>query len=76
MAQYPKLPEEYEEADRDRSNSLPCHEVQLLKGHEGPVFAVRYNRQGTYCVSCGKVRCAHMLVHRSPPDPPCVWPTH
>lgn len=27
-----------------------------MKGHDGPVLSVRFNRQGTYCLSCGKDR--------------------
>eukprot|EP00983_Pelagomonas_calceolata_P119786 1160639-Pelagomonas_calceolata.AAC.2 len=52
MYSYPKLPEEYEH--QDPGDGLPSHEVAQLKGHEGPVFAVRYNQQGTYCVTGGK----------------------
>jgi hypothetical protein len=37
---------------------LPHSEEHVLKGHEGPVLAVRFNTQGTYCLSCGKVRPA------------------
>ena len=37
---------------------LPHSEEHVLKGHEGPVLAVRFNTQGTYCLSCGKVRAA------------------
>mmetsp|Transcript_14765 Transcript_14765/g.39830 ORF Transcript_14765/g.39830 Transcript_14765/m.39830 type:complete len:322 (-) Transcript_14765:356-1321(-) len=54
MYSYPKLPEEYEH--QDPGDGLPSHEVAQLKGHEGPVFAVRYNQQGTYCVTGGKDR--------------------
>lgn len=35
---------------------LPSQEAHCLVGHEGPVLAVRFNSQGTYCLSCGKVR--------------------
>jgi hypothetical protein len=34
---------------------LPSTEAAVLRGHEGPVLAVRFNSQGTYCLSCGKV---------------------
>ena len=34
---------------------LPTTEQHCLQGHEGPVLAVRFNSQGTYCLSCGKV---------------------
>lgn len=51
---FPRLPEE--EDVQAPGTGLPSHELQVLRGHEGPIFAVRWNRQGTYCVSCGKVR--------------------
>jgi len=34
---------------------LPTEEAFCLRGHEGAVLAVRFNRSGTYCLSCGKV---------------------
>ena len=34
---------------------LPSEETAVLSGHEGPVLAVRFNRTGTYCLTCGKV---------------------
>ena len=34
---------------------LPNKETAVLQGHDGPVLAVRFNTQGTYCLSCGKV---------------------
>ena len=34
---------------------LPKKEAAVLRGHDGPVLAVRFNIQGTYCLSCGKV---------------------
>lgn len=37
---------------------LPHTEAAVLKGHDGPVFAVRFNFTGTYCLSCGKVLAA------------------
>ena len=37
------------------SEHLPHREAAVLAGHEGPVLAVRFNRLGTYCLSCGKV---------------------
>ncbi len=37
------------------SEALPHEEVFCLKGHDGPVLAVRLNKAGTYCLSCGKV---------------------
>eukprot|EP00197_Chlamydomonas_leiostraca_P014689 CAMPEP_0202867786 /NCGR_PEP_ID=MMETSP1391-20130828/9621_1 /ASSEMBLY_ACC=CAM_ASM_000867 /TAXON_ID=1034604 /ORGANISM="Chlamydomonas leiostraca, Strain SAG 11-49" /LENGTH=313 /DNA_ID=CAMNT_0049547851 /DNA_START=81 /DNA_END=1019 /DNA_ORIENTATION=+ len=53
--QYPKLPEEYV-AEKPAGDGLPCKEAHQLKGHEGPVLAVRFNVPGTYCLSCGKDR--------------------
>ena len=41
-------------ADNDRE-TLPKEEIFCLKGHDGPVLAVRFNKAGTYCLSCGKV---------------------
>ncbi|RWW21957.1 hypothetical protein BHE74_00021872 [Ensete ventricosum] len=35
---------------------LPRKEANVLKGHEGPVLAVRFNGDGNYCLSCGKDR--------------------
>ncbi len=37
------------------SEHLPTEEHAVLKGHDGPVLSVRFNTQGTYCLSCGKV---------------------
>lgn len=37
------------------SEHFPTSASYELKGHEGPVYAVRFNSQGTYCLSCGKV---------------------
>ena len=34
---------------------LPSTEAAVLAGHEGAVLAVRFNVQGTYCLSGGKV---------------------
>ena len=64
---------------------LPRTEEHVLKGHEGPVLAVRFNTQGTYCLSCGKVRPArpppparpHTGLVGSPsppPSPPALHP--
>eukprot|EP00798_Chlamydomonas_sp_ICE-L_P031457 gene31457-6640_t len=59
----PGLPEDYE--DPDEAVGLPCKESHVLKGHEGPVFAVRYNSAGTYALSCGKE--THVLKgHEAP----------
>ncbi|KAK3279287.1 hypothetical protein CYMTET_12816, partial [Cymbomonas tetramitiformis] len=35
---------------------LPKSEVAVLRGHEGPVLAVRFNHNGQYCLTCGKDR--------------------
>lgn len=35
---------------------LPSQLEHTLKGHDGPVLAVRFNRTGTYCLSAGRVR--------------------
>jgi WD40 repeat protein len=35
---------------------LPTKEVTVLRGHEGAVLAVRFNKDGKYCLSCGKDR--------------------
>eukprot|EP00249_Psilotum_nudum_P017815 c26502_g1_i2 orf=557-1234(-) len=35
---------------------LPSKEVNVLRGHEGAVLAVRFNRDGNYCLSCGRDR--------------------
>ena len=37
---------------------LPNTEVATLQGHDGAVLAVRFNKPGTYCLTCGKVRRA------------------
>ncbi|KAL4436065.1 hypothetical protein ABPG77_005513 [Micractinium sp. CCAP 211/92] len=39
---------------------LPTREHAVLKGHEGPVLAVRFNTQGTYAMSCGKDRSVRL----------------
>jgi len=54
----PGLPEDYERAsfaNTKGGDHLPSREVHVLKGHEGPVFAVRFNKAGTYCMTCGRV---------------------
>ena len=55
------------------NEKLPTSELYCLKGHEGPVLAVRFNTQGTYCLSCGKVRL-HLRVHERwhQPAPSCA----
>ena len=45
---------------------LPSTETACLKGHEGPVYAVRFNATGTYCLSCGKVGlCYEQMLRRA-----------
>lgn len=50
---------------------LPCKEHAVLRGHDGPVLAVRFNRQGTYCLSCGKASWRGSAAHRGPPACRC-----
>ena len=49
-------------ANAQLTEHLPTEEAFCLKGHEGPVLAVRFNSSGTYCLSCGKVRWLTLLV--------------
>ncbi|KAH7282199.1 hypothetical protein KP509_35G018300 [Ceratopteris richardii] len=42
--------------NKDVSTRLPTREVGVLRGHEGAVLAVRFNRNGNYCLSCGRDR--------------------
>ena len=39
-----------------QTEPLPSTETFVLKGHDGPVLAVRFNKLGTYCLSGGRVR--------------------
>lgn len=39
-----------------QTEHLPTRETATLVGHDGPVLAVRFNSQGTYCLSCGRDR--------------------
>ncbi len=48
-----------------QTEPLPNTETFLLKGHDGPVLAVRFNKLGTYCLSGGRVRTSP----GSPPSP-------
>ena len=41
---------------RQLAEPLPNTEVATLQGHDGAVLAVRFNKSGTYCLTCGKVR--------------------
>ena len=54
-------------ADAELTEHLPTEEAFCLKGHEGPVLAVRFNSTGTYCLSCGKVQGAASI---------CIWLCH
>ena len=49
------------QAPEPTAEGLPKQELHCLKGHDGPVLAVRFNRTGTYCLSCGKV--GHSPLH-------------
>ena len=49
-------------ASAELTEHLPTEEAFCLKGHEGPVLAVRFNSTGTYCLSCGKVRWLILLA--------------
>uniref|UniRef100_A0A7S0N1I4 Anaphase-promoting complex subunit 4 WD40 domain-containing protein n=1 Tax=Pyramimonas obovata TaxID=1411642 RepID=A0A7S0N1I4_9CHLO len=41
---------------------LPNKEVAVLRGHEGPVFVVKYNRTGQYCLTGGKDRTIRLWI--------------
>ena len=38
------------------TSGIPTEEHVELRGHEGPVLAVRFNRDGRYLLTCGKDR--------------------
>lgn len=46
----PQLPDEAQHI------SLPSKLQHSLRGHDGPVLAVRFNKTGTYCLSAGRDR--------------------
>ena len=47
-------------------DGLPVNEAFTLRGHDGPVLGVRFNKAGTYCLSCGKVNFTlRQLMHIS-----------
>lgn len=48
---------------------IPAGEAGVLAGHEGPVLAVRFNAQGTYCLTCGKVSCGKVGERDVDADP-------
>jgi mitogen-activated protein kinase organizer 1 len=65
LQQFPGFPEDYVGTDHGDASGLrndasthvlPSHLLHELRGHEGPVLAVRYNAAGTYCLTCGKDR--------------------
>ncbi|KAJ0408528.1 hypothetical protein P43SY_006458 [Pythium insidiosum] len=35
-------------------DDVPTHEARVLRGHSGPVNAVRFNDKGTYVMTCGQ----------------------
>ena len=55
------------------SEHFPCKETAVLAGHEGPVLVVRFNRQGTYCLSGGKVRGCGEYYRKITLFFPCRW---
>ena len=53
----PGLPEDYSTSEKFAGGDvLPYLLLNTLQGHEGPVFAVRFNHNGQYCITCGKDR--------------------
>lgn len=44
------------ENNKSNNNNLPRVEANVLRGHEGAVLAARFNKNGEYCLSCGKDR--------------------
>ncbi|KAG9414125.1 hypothetical protein AC1031_013334 [Aphanomyces cochlioides] len=45
--------------------------ARVLRGHEGPVYAVRFNEKGTYCMTCGSDRTIRLWnPHREGPEGP------
>jgi mitogen-activated protein kinase organizer 1 len=39
---------------------LPAAAAGVLRGHEGPVLAVRYTASGAYCLTCGRDRTVRL----------------
>lgn len=66
----PQLPPE--EATSAAVAQLPDSKSVELKGHDGPIFAVRFNKSGSYCLSCGKV--GRDPQNRLLSGPPCCLP--
>ena len=56
----PQLP------DAEPVAELPHKEAAVLKGHDGPVYAVRFNNTGTYCLTCGKVKVLPAIFYLCP----------
>ena len=65
-------------------DGLPVNEAFTLRGHDGPVLGVRFNKAGTYCLSCGKVyhtlTCDAYSLHPTftahLPRPTHAWLSH
>ena len=53
----PTLPPSETGAPATSSASLPNEKVGVLeKAHTGPILAVRFNKDGNYCLTCGQDR--------------------
>ena len=55
------------DAEQEPSEPLPSQEAAVLRGHEGPVLAARFNHNGQYCLTCGKdrtLRCVRRWLRR------------
>lgn len=64
----PRLPDEQDDYVEPE---IPSTLMQTLRGHEGPVLAVRFNVQGSYCISCGKVFIQSPLSTNTSPGSHC-----
>ncbi|GMH42600.1 hypothetical protein BSKO_10519 [Bryopsis sp. KO-2023] len=53
-------PEPPPEQEDDETDLLPCRQRVTLTGHDGAVLAIRFNKEGTYCLSCGKDRTVRL----------------
>ena len=66
----PALPSE--QPEEELPEPLPIQETACLQGHDGPILAVRFNRTGTYCLTCGKVSLLiWQLMHVGAGSDPC-----